>query len=320
MPISFACPACATKIKAPDSAAGKKLSCPSCKGEVRVPAAPTGIVTISKPPAPTEADDEPRARGRVEDVKEDAPRRKVGRRDQEDAEDSPRRVSRRDDDDDDRPRKSSREDDYEEDDKSNRKSGRDHDEDDHDREPKGNGTALGLGITSMVIGIIALPAAVVPCCGMFFAVPMGLIGLVFGASGLAVSFSHGKRSMGFPIAGTAVSGLALLITIGWFVLIAGGSAATTATAKAMQDEKEKRDAEKAKSLKSRASVEASLMGKSQDEVLKMLGRPNQTSDGNISRRWDYDATTLNEVTGKPDRKMVIEFDTETNTVKAVRFY
>jgi uncharacterized Tic20 family protein len=38
MPISVACPTCGTKLKAPDSAAGKKVKCPKCNILIEVPA------------------------------------------------------------------------------------------------------------------------------------------------------------------------------------------------------------------------------------------------------------------------------------------
>src|SRR5262245_43365033 len=37
MSIKVTCPSCGNKIKAPDSAAGKKGACPQCKGVVHIP-------------------------------------------------------------------------------------------------------------------------------------------------------------------------------------------------------------------------------------------------------------------------------------------
>ena len=37
MPISFQCPGCGKKLKAPDKAAGKTSTCPGCGGPVTCP-------------------------------------------------------------------------------------------------------------------------------------------------------------------------------------------------------------------------------------------------------------------------------------------
>ena len=44
MPISFQCPKCGKKLKAPDSAAGRSSSCPGCGGKVTCPEADDGEV------------------------------------------------------------------------------------------------------------------------------------------------------------------------------------------------------------------------------------------------------------------------------------
>jgi len=59
MPIPFQCPACNIKIKAPDAAAGKRLSCPGCKQVVAVPgtlgaSAPIPFAEPPPPPVPRE--------------------------------------------------------------------------------------------------------------------------------------------------------------------------------------------------------------------------------------------------------------------------
>ncbi len=55
MPIVVTCPSCATTLKAPDAAAGKKVKCPKCTSTIAVPAAaapPEEIVEefIDEPP------------------------------------------------------------------------------------------------------------------------------------------------------------------------------------------------------------------------------------------------------------------------------
>lgn len=39
MPLSVACPVCGTRLRAPDSSAGKRVKCPECGEVVAVPAA-----------------------------------------------------------------------------------------------------------------------------------------------------------------------------------------------------------------------------------------------------------------------------------------
>ncbi|MFN0021399.1 MAG: GYF domain-containing protein [Pirellulaceae bacterium] len=52
MPLQVVCPACNAKLKAPDTAAGKKTKCPKCQAVVTVPAdapqAPTGSPVVKK--------------------------------------------------------------------------------------------------------------------------------------------------------------------------------------------------------------------------------------------------------------------------------
>ena len=75
----------------------------------------------------------------------------------------------------------------------------------------------------------------------------------------------------------------------------------------------------AKDRQSRKTVEAQLMGKRTDEVVKLLGRPLRKSEGKLSQTWYYDADTLNEETGKLDRMMDVTFDGKTGRVKEVFF-
>jgi hypothetical protein len=79
---------------------------------------------------------------------------------------------------------------------------------------------LGLGIASLVLGIIAVPFAFLPCISTF-SIPVSGLGLILGGSGLIVVLSTKKGSMGFPIAGSTVCLVALAIAGMWFLVCAG---------------------------------------------------------------------------------------------------
>ncbi len=114
MPISVACPKCAAKLNAPDSAAGKKVKCPKCAAVVVVPeplpAQPEfEVVDEAEPVQPKKPATKPRAvvKAEVEADEDDRPRKKAKAVADEDDE-RPRKKRRDDDDDDqdeDRPRK-----------------------------------------------------------------------------------------------------------------------------------------------------------------------------------------------------------------------
>jgi hypothetical protein len=85
----------------------------------------------------------------------------------------------------------------------------------------GSRRANGLGIASLVLGIVALAAAMVPCCGMVFAIPLGIIGGALGLVGFIAAGSDGQTGRGMPLSGMIVSLAALAITFAWpFVLSA----------------------------------------------------------------------------------------------------
>src|SRR5690348_12390262 len=56
MPISVKCPACGSKLNAPDALAGKKVKCPKCGSGLAVPAAakPPAAPPQRKPAAPSQ--------------------------------------------------------------------------------------------------------------------------------------------------------------------------------------------------------------------------------------------------------------------------
>jgi hypothetical protein len=83
-----------------------------------------------------------------------------------------------------------------------------------------NGPALGMGIASLVLGIIAIPVAMIPCFG-FWSMPVSGVGLALGVSGLIIVLVSKRGNAGFPIAGSAVSFVALAIAGLWLVVCTG---------------------------------------------------------------------------------------------------
>ena len=69
----------------------------------------------------------------------------------------------------------------------------------------------GLGVAGMVCGIIGLVFGFIPLFGIFFAVPLGILGVVFGAVGLRRAKRGEANNRGVAIAGLVTGILALVI-------------------------------------------------------------------------------------------------------------
>jgi glycosyltransferase involved in cell wall biosynthesis len=76
----------------------------------------------------------------------------------------------------------------------------------------------GLSLAGLIIGIIAIFIAVIPCIGMAAFIP-GLLALIFSIVGL-VQANQVNGKLGLPIVATVISGLSILIILFWFVLFA----------------------------------------------------------------------------------------------------
>jgi hypothetical protein len=181
MPVITNCSSCGSKLNVPDDLLGREVRCPGC-----------GTVTVVTPLG------EPQRSGAAaERPTEPYPNKgdAVASR--------PRPSVRRDDDfDDDR---------Y------------------SDRGPRRvrasaaaqeNGAALGLGIASLVLGILAIPIAAVPCIGVW-SLPVSGVGLVLGVIGLVIVLASKRGGLGFPIAGSSVNVVALGLVGLWFLVCAG---------------------------------------------------------------------------------------------------
>ena len=99
-----------------------------------------------------------------------------------------------------------------------------------DIKPKGN----SLGVVSLVLGVVAFLFCWIPLVGAV-GIPLSGLGVLLGMIGLVVAVFRRGASIGYPIAGTVISGLALLVA--WSMtgaLIAGFSAAGEELAKDRQ--------------------------------------------------------------------------------------
>jgi hypothetical protein len=177
MPIPVSCPSCGTSLKAPDSAAGRKVKCPKCATPFAVPAAAAEppMEVQAAPPRPMAAQPAPARRAAPPPPDDDGgydegpPARRPMRR--PDGEGGP-----------------------------------------------GTGLQLGLGVAGLAVGAVALPFAFIPCLGMF-AWPLAAVGLILGAVGLVIGFSRQNTGLAFPIAGAAVSAVALGVSLYWWFAV-----------------------------------------------------------------------------------------------------
>jgi hypothetical protein len=71
--------------------------------------------------------------------------------------------------------------------------------------------ASGLGIASLVCGLVALCVAWVPFCGLIPALVLSGIGGILGLVGLITATSDKRTGVGFPIAGIVTCGAAIAV-------------------------------------------------------------------------------------------------------------
>ena len=81
-----------------------------------------------------------------------------------------------------------------------------------------------MGVASLVLGILALIVAWVPCVGIY-ALIFSVLGLVLGAVGMARSRKTGKGK-GLSIAGFVCCVVATGLAIFWFMVVSGAVAAS----------------------------------------------------------------------------------------------
>lgn len=166
------CTGCDSKMRVPDTAAGKRVKCPKCAAIVRVPETPpvaeveetTGVSSAPLPPVPTpppiEPEPPPVSGTEVTPTSSSTPKKPPPIEDDE----PPRRRRRYDDDDD-----------------------VDDDDDLDIRDRRGRGqssTADGMAVTSMILGITAASMSLISCtcCGVpgILAMICATLALIFG--------------------------------------------------------------------------------------------------------------------------------------------
>jgi hypothetical protein len=76
--------------------------------------------------------------------------------------------------------------------------------------PKTESPLVGLGMASLVLGVIGMMLFLLPILG----IPISSFGLLFGLVGIVTAFLPTATSMRWSLAGTAASALALAINIG----------------------------------------------------------------------------------------------------------
>lgn len=75
--------------------------------------------------------------------------------------------------------------------------------------PASSGGLNGLGLASLIIGIVALGVSWLPFVGLI-GIVVGIVGIVLGILGMALGKYRGRRVL--AIVGTVVSGLGLLLS------------------------------------------------------------------------------------------------------------
>jgi len=75
-----------------------------------------------------------------------------------------------------------------------------------------------LGLAFLIVGVAALGVALIPCMG-FFSLPVSAIGAILGVTALVIARNK-QESLGFPIAGTAISCVALAVPFVWVAVAA----------------------------------------------------------------------------------------------------
>lgn len=82
----------------------------------------------------------------------------------------------------------------------------------------------GFGVTALVLGIVGAVFALIPVIGVI-AWPLVILGLIFGVLGIVRATKGTANNKGVAIAGTALSGVGLVLCIAWAAMF--GAAMST---------------------------------------------------------------------------------------------
>ena len=77
-----------------------------------------------------------------------------------------------------------------------------------------------MGIAALVLGIISIIIAFVPLCGVIAFVP-AVIGLILGIVDIVKQSKNPEGKKGMGIAGTVLSGIAIVFIAFWLFVVAG---------------------------------------------------------------------------------------------------
>jgi hypothetical protein len=95
--------------------------------------------------------------------------------------------------------------------------------------------ANGMGIASLVLGLVAMLFAWVPLCGLVPALLFGVVGGILGVVGLIAALSDKRTGIGFPLAGLIVCVAAPVLNVVLFMLLAwSGNRSQAQLARAQQ--------------------------------------------------------------------------------------
>ena len=90
----------------------------------------------------------------------------------------------------------------------------------------------GLGIASVVLGVLAFLGAWVPFCGLIPTLAFGVIGGILGVVGFVAANSDKRTGVGFPIVGIILNLLAIVLAV--VVTYAFGAAVSDAVQQEQQ--------------------------------------------------------------------------------------
>jgi len=99
-----------------------------------------------------------------------------------------------------------------------------------------------MGVASLVLGIVGLVLAFVPCVG-WIALALTIPGIILGAVGIAKASKHEGQGKGVSIGGLVCSLLATAIAIFWITCMAKGASELAGVVKEAHEEVKKQQTE-----------------------------------------------------------------------------
>jgi hypothetical protein len=125
----------------------------------------------------------------------------------------------------------------------------------------------GLGVASLVLGILGAVIAMIPCIGFGPGVTFGTMGVVLGGVGWASAGT--KTGKGLPIAGTVLSICSIGIAVAWVYLIA------ETIKEAKEKAKEQGRLEKEDAREKAESVSLEVLGKAFEKNILQANKENK---------------------------------------------